>query len=136
MKIPVMNSNRKIACSTHRGFWKNVSSPNPVCKESHIWMHVDTGSFEFMCTPKYFITLFGNNNYWMINCADAVYNAGKSGFDVYLKLPDGFMVEDISSNQEASFADFANQEEWGIYWFALEISYRAPIVFEALQAAS
>jgi len=72
----------------------------------------------------------------LINCSDAVYNENKNGFDVYLKLPEGFIIEDIYSNQEVSFAGFANQEEWGVYWFALEISYRAPEVFEALQAAS
>jgi len=130
-----MNTNRKIACGTHRGFWKNVSSPNPGFNAPHIWLHVDTSEHEFICTPKYFITLFGNNNYWLINCSDAVYNENKNGFDVYLKLPEGFMVEDLSSDQESSFADFANREEWGVYWFALEISYRAPQVFEALQAA-
>ena len=129
-----MNPIRKIASGTFRGFWKNLSSPDPVSRTPNIWMHVEINEAEFTCTPNYYITLFGNDRYWMINCNDAVYNATKHGFDVSLKLPQGFSMEDFCGNQGESFADFANKKEWGIYWFALETSYRAPIVFEALQA--
>ena len=131
-----MNPNKKIASGTYRGFWKNASSPTQFIAAPHICLHVDTSDGGFVCTPSYFITLYGNNGYWMINSSEAVFNPTKNGFDVYLRLPEGFSVDDISTRKCTTLAELANKEEWGVYWYAVEYSYRAPMVAEVMQAGS
>lgn len=126
-----MNTRRKIESGTFAGFWKNIAQ-DACCGSNRIILHVNTNDRDFATTPRFHITLFGNNSYWMISTDHAVYNASPHGFDVVLQLPDDVTVEDISAGKQHSFADMANMEAWGVYWFAVVPDYRAPWVPDAI----
>jgi hypothetical protein len=129
-----MNPLRKISCGTSTGFWKNLSAAINGGTSPRILLHVNTVNESFRITPQYYITLFGNNGYWMISTDHSVRNATEKGFDVVLSLPGDMTVEELSSGRQSSFAEFANSEAWGVYWYAIQPTFRAPEIQEMKQA--
>lgn len=129
-----MTLRKKIACGTYSGYWKNLAPDTSERYTPSILLHVITSAESFTFTPKYFITLYGNCDYWMISTENSVCNATAHGFDVVLRLPEDISIEDFSFGGHSSFADFANAEAWGVYWYAVAPTFRGPEIPDTMQA--
>lgn len=74
----------------------------------HVW--VDTSAAGFRSTPLYFVSIGGKAGHWAVTGSNAVYDANKSGFRVYLRWPHGGLLT----------PDYARQKHWHINWFGIE----------------
>jgi hypothetical protein len=74
----------------------------------HVW--VDTSAAGFRFTPLYFVSIGGKAGHWAVTGSNAVYNANKKGFRVYLRWPHGGLLT----------PEYAKDQEWHINWFGIE----------------
>ena len=73
-----------------------------------VW--VDTSAAKFRSTPLYFVSIGGLAGHWAVTGSNAVYNANKNGFRVYLRWPHGGLLT----------PDYARLKHWHINWFGIE----------------
>lgn len=73
-----------------------------------VW--VDTSTAGFKSTPLYFVSIGGKAGHWAVTGSNAVYNANKNGFRVYLRWPHGGLLT----------PDYAKDQNWHINWFGIE----------------
>lgn len=87
--------------------------------ERGITVEVDTSAAEFKSTPHYITSLLGNGHHWTVTGVNALYNASRQGFSIYLRWSDRAPVTDPELPNPLT-SEFAEQMQWVIQWTGVE----------------